>query len=568
MSTSRSIESPFCSPPADFSLSEVEVRLATPQERPDWDALMDRHHYLGFRRLAACGLRYVAVWRGRRVALAGWQGGAFESAPRDRWIGWKPKRQFRRLDLIANNTRFLVLSEPGVFPDLASFFLTEMTRRLGDDRLAVHGHRVLLAETFCDPKRFSGAMYRAAGWKTSGETKGCARCNGRHADPHHARKLLLMHPPRRDARRLLSREAEPPPAVVPRPTPDPAGRDPKAMRSLHDELADVADFRRPQGRKHTTECVLAVHVLAEIHGMKGRIGAAQFARSMSREQLAAIGAWRNPKTGLREPVSKSTLHRVVQSVDQVELEAVVRRHSKPRIPLARALAADGKCIRGASRNGDDHHATVALVDHATGMPFALLNLGEEGGELAATHDLPERCDIRGKVVTFDALYTVRNTARLVTERCGADYVFAVKGNAPETAAALAGIDWERDRDGHFAEEPVKAHGRIEWRRIDVPTPLPKAIDHPGVGQIARVTRYGETVETGKADTTYLITSLTAEEASPKDLLALNRGHRWVENMTHRRRDCMFGEDACPTRTGHGPNDRALAVILVDRTGSR
>jgi len=564
MSTSRSIEDPSRGPPADFSLSKVDVRLATLRERPNWDALMDRHHYLGFRRLTACGLRYVADWRGRWVALAGWQGGAFKSAPRDRWIGWKPERQFRRLDLIANNTRFLVLSEPGAFPNLASFFLAAMTRRLGDDWLAVHGHRVLLAETFCDPKRFSGAMYRAAGWKTLGRTRGYARCNGRYTtDPHDAPKLLLVRPLRRDARRLLSREAEPPPAVVPRRTPDPAGRDLEVMRSLHDELKAVADLRRPQGRKHTTECVLAVHVLAEMNGIKGCIGAAQFARSMSREELAAVGAWRNPKTGLREPVSKSTLHRVVQSVDPVELEAVVRRHSKPRIPLARALAADGKRIRGAGRHGDGHHGTVALVDHATGIPFALPNLGDRGGGPAATHDLLERCDIRGRVVTFDALHTVRDTARLVTDRCGADYVFDVKGNAPETAAALAGIDWERDGDGHFAEEPGKGHGSI-----DVLTPRPERINYPGVGQIARVTRYGETVETGKADTTYLITSLTAEEASPKDLLALNRGHRWVENMTHRRRDCMFGEDACPTRTGHGPNDRALAVILVDRTGSR
>jgi len=42
---------------AGLSVSGVEVPLATPQERPLWDALMDAHHYLGFRRLAGRGLR-------------------------------------------------------------------------------------------------------------------------------------------------------------------------------------------------------------------------------------------------------------------------------------------------------------------------------------------------------------------------------------------------------------------------------------------------------------------------------------------------------------------------------
>ena len=159
-------------PPEGFSLSAVEVRLATHGERALWDALMDRHHYLGFRRLAGRGLRCVAAFQGRWLGLAAWQNGAFKCQPRDGWIGWRPERQFGRLEMVANNTRFLVLCEPGAFPNLASRVLSLMTRRLADDWLAAHGHRVLAAETFVDPKRFSGAMYRAAGWEGLGRTRG------------------------------------------------------------------------------------------------------------------------------------------------------------------------------------------------------------------------------------------------------------------------------------------------------------------------------------------------------------------------------------------------------------
>ena len=566
--------------PEGFTLSGVEVRLATPAERPLWDALMDGHHYLGFRRLAGRGLRYVATFGDRWLGLAAWQNGAFKCAPRDRWVGWRPAQQFRRLEMVANNTRFLILSDPGVFPNLASRFLSLMTRRLSDDWLDAHGHRVLLAETFCDPALFPGTMYRAAGWEGLGETKGYARANGRYTDPHGRPKEIFVTPLRPDARALLSDPRPLPADVAPPAGPGLAPRAPSVMRSLHAELAAVPDFRRAQGRKHTVASVLTVHVLAEIANMKGCLAAAQFARALSQEELEAVGAWRNPRTGRCEPVSKSTLHRVVQSVDPEALEDVVGRWSRPRLPLARALAADGKRIRGANRNGDGHHETVALVDHATGAPYALLNLDDEGGELAATQDLLGRSDIGGKVITLDALHTVRGTARLVTERCGAEYVFTVKGNAPETFGILDSIDWERDATGSFAEDLDKVHGRLERRSISVLTPPKGLVNYPGISQIARVTRYREPLKKGPDDagkgegdhteTVYLITSLDADAASPEELLRLNRGHWAVENLNHRQRDCVFGEDACTARKGNGPANRAslnniaLAVIFASR----
>ena len=566
--------------PEGFSLSGVEVRLATPEERPLWDALMDGHHYLGFRRLAARGLRYVATFEGVWVGLAAWQNGAFKCAPRDRWVGWRPAQQFSRLQMVANNTRFLILSDPGVFPNLASRFLSLMTRRLVDGWPGAHGHRVLLAETFCDPALFPGTMCRAAGWERLGETKGYAGANGRCTDPHDRPKEILVTPLRPDARALLSDPRPLPADVAPPAGPGLAPRDPGVTRPLHAGLAAVPDFRRAQGRKRTVASVLTVHVLAELANMKGCLAAAQFTGALSQEELAAVGAWRNPRTGLREPVSRSTVHRVLQSAGPEALEDVVGRWSRPRLPLARALAADGKRIRGANGDGDGHHETVALAGHATGAPFALLNLADEGGEAAATQDLLQRCDVRGKVITLDALHTAPGTARLVTERCGAEHVFTVKGNAPETFGILESIDWERDATGTFAEDPGKAHGRLERRSIRVMTPPGGAINCPGVSQVARVTRYREPLKRGPdnagkgegdcTETACLITSLDAGAASPEELLRLNRGHRAVENMNHRQRDRVFGEDACTARKGNGPANRAslnniaLAVIFASR----
>ena len=58
--------------------------------------------------------------------------------------------------------------------------------------------------------------------------------------------------------------------------------------------------------------------------------------------------------------------------------------------LARAIAIDGKRIRGANRNGDGHFETATLVEHATRMPVATLNYHDDGGEIAAVRTLLEQ----------------------------------------------------------------------------------------------------------------------------------------------------------------------------------
>ena len=70
--------------PAGLALSKVKIRLASPQDRPLWDTLMDTRHYLGFQRLAGRSLRYIVSYENFWLGLAAWQNGAFKCAPRDR----------------------------------------------------------------------------------------------------------------------------------------------------------------------------------------------------------------------------------------------------------------------------------------------------------------------------------------------------------------------------------------------------------------------------------------------------------------------------------------------------
>jgi len=557
-------------------VGEVEVRPIRADERRRWDALMDERHYLGFRQFAGRGLRHVAVWRGHWVALLGWQSGAFKCAPRDRWLGWHRSVQFRRLHLVANNTRFLVLPAASGVPNLATRALSRSLRRLGGDWAALHGHPVELAETFVDPARFRGTCYAASNWTRVGRTKGFARHNGSYTDPHEAPKEMWVRALRRDARRRLSDPADRPewscPAVPVRYTR-------AELRSLRDLFGEVPDHRRGQGRKHRLATVLAVCALARLAGQCGPAATERFARNLDQEELRALGAWRDPAAGRWVAPSDSTICRVLMDTDPDALQDVLLKWAAPRLAAAGdapALAADGKRIRGANRHaGDDaYFETVTLVTHA-GHPLASRCCRDEGGETAALRALLEDVDLRGCVLTLDALHATRDTARAVVETHGADYVLAVKANCPDSFAQLAAIDWDGDGVRRHADGPAKAHGRIETRRIAARDLLPNTLGpFPGARQGFRVVRERTDAKTGaaSAETAYGITTVAAERAGPARLLAWNRGHWQVENGNHYRRDATMGEDASRARSGHAPANNAtlnnIALAVVFHSGFR
>ena len=382
----------FTVAPDGFALCEVTVRLARPDERVRWDDQVDRHHYLGFKRFAGRGLRYVIEWRDQRLALAGWQSGAFKSRHRDRWVGWPEELRYRRLHLIANNTRFVILSTSEGFPHLGSCALARMTQRLSPDWQAQYGHPLLIAESFVDPARFAGTCYRAANWQFLGHSRGYARHNGRYTEPHGRPKQLYVHPLQRNARKRLRDPGPLPAAWEPM---GPTARAPTQLRSLYEELAAVKDFRCAQGRKHTVASVLAVYILARLANIRGPVAAAEYAQQLSQAELRAVGAWKSPRTGRHVPVSKCTLHRVTASADPEQIEAVLRRFTMPRLELGQAIAIDGKRIRGANRHADTRYETATLIAHDTRLPVATLGFHDEGGETAAVRALARTDPRRG-----------------------------------------------------------------------------------------------------------------------------------------------------------------------------
>jgi len=75
---------------------------------------------------------------------------------------------------VVNNSRFLILPDWHI-PNLGSRILSLCQKRVARDWQDSFGHPVVLLETFVDPQRFRGTVYRAANWLQVGLTKGFRR---------------------------------------------------------------------------------------------------------------------------------------------------------------------------------------------------------------------------------------------------------------------------------------------------------------------------------------------------------------------------------------------------------
>src|SRR6516165_456154 len=101
-------------------LHQVQVRLVERAELENFKQLLDAHHYLGSLKEVGQRLHYVATdGQGQWLALLVFSAPAKHLKHRDKWIGWSCAQRHRRLSLIINNSRFLILPGRSV-PNLAS----------------------------------------------------------------------------------------------------------------------------------------------------------------------------------------------------------------------------------------------------------------------------------------------------------------------------------------------------------------------------------------------------------------------------------------------------------------
>lgn len=415
------------------SVRNAVVRLIKPEEREQWDELIRRHHYLRSERMPGETLRYVALLEGRWVALLGWSSAALKCQPRDSWIGWSPSLRYQRLVFLANNARFLIL--PGVdMHNLASRVLALTLRRLCSDWQAVHGHGVLMVETFVDAGRFQGTCYKAAGWLALGRTKGFAK-HSHHYIHHGQPKIVLVRPLHRRALEWL-RDPTPRADLGRKVAPMKFSR--KQVDDLMDCLYGIRDPRKRRGIRHGKVSILAISICAVLSGARGFAAVAEWAKRCSQPMLKRFNCRMNPHTRLYQPPSEPAIRRLLHTIDAQAvddaLDGWIRRVASP---ASQAVGIDGKTLRGARQpDGTKVHLLSAFV-HQQGITIAQRQVPCKSNEIPSAKPLLEPLELEGKTITADSLHTQKELATFVVKKKKADYCFTVKDNQPQLKEDIA-----------------------------------------------------------------------------------------------------------------------------------
>ena len=414
------------SPEQQTLLKQVQVRLADASELPRCQELLSAHHYLGAIEAVGERMFYVGVDRQDRwLAILVFCSAAKHLRHRDRWIGWSEEQRRRRLALIANNARFLILPEVQA-PNLASRLMRLTLDRISKDWQARYGHGLLVAESFVDPQRFRGTAYRAGGWLELGPTAGFSRCARDYYVEHDQPKALFVRELEKGACAQLRAESLPAAHAVveekvgPRPT-----QSVWELRSLVDHFRGVSDHRSHY-QSYPLRALLTIIACAHFCGApRGPTDLAAFAQRLTRAQRRALGI-RRGKDGDYPTPSHPTFSRALHKLNPLEVEqALVAFQSQQRGPPPKEefVAIDGK---QPSHSGGQHLLTAMSLPGQHYM--ASRPVDEKTNEIPVAQQLIPELDLEGRLVALDALHTQTRTARVLAQEAGADYLLTVKGN--------------------------------------------------------------------------------------------------------------------------------------------
>jgi len=416
--------------PEPTILRRIKVRKVLPEEREHYDRLLKERHYLRSARLGGQSMRYLAELDGEWVALITFSAPALNIKSRERWIQWTPRQRTRRLSLVVNNSRFLVLSARNAYPNLASRVLSLCLKRLNTDWQKEWGHPVLLVESFVDESKYRGTCYRACGFQAVGPSSGYGRCSRDFYQEHGQPKQLYMRELRKGAAAILRRGRLPAhlsehEEVISGPCPF---RAPK-LNSLLDAFKTLGDSRRGHGLRHPQSFVLACAAMAMLMGAGSYQGFEDICGKFTQRQLRALGCRYHAKRKAYVPPSDSTFFRVLNRLETAAFDLVVGQWMMQQdIGVLQALAVDGKVLRGSGRGDGKALQLLSAVSHRLRLTVAQEPIEEKSNEIPAIKPWLGKVPCQGTLITADAMHCQQESARFVTQDLGGDYLFGLKGN--------------------------------------------------------------------------------------------------------------------------------------------
>jgi predicted transposase YbfD/YdcC len=313
--------------------------------------------------------------------------------------------------------------------------------------------------------------------------------------------------------------------------------------SLFEAWCGLHDQRDARGLRYPLVTVLAFVVLAKLAGQDHLHGIAHWVKRRATLLADFFGLAK------AQAPHETTYSRILGKALQLdEFEHILRDFfaRQPQAGQSVHLIFDGKTLRGTIPAGRTHgvHFLAAFLPEE-GWVLAQIEVGAKenaprslgvGGKIPAAARLVKTLDLRGKIITGDALLAQRALSLQIVQR-GGEYIWIMdpeggsrgKDNQPETCEALArlfapepcvpGFSPASHDDFETAETVGKAHGRIETRTLTASPASPAWLNWPEVAQVFKLERRFLRVKDHHVEheVVYGVTSLTPPEASPARL---------------------------------------------------
>jgi predicted transposase YbfD/YdcC len=277
--------------------------------------------------------------------------------------------------------------------------------------------------------------------------------------------------------------------------------------------------------------------------------------------------------------SHDTLGRVFSRLDSVAFYSALQCWANDMAISIKGqtVAVDGKTLRGSYDTQSSQSAFHLITAWACGlrMCIAAKSVDSKSNEIPAVQQLIEQLDLKGAVVTADAMHCQKETAELIVKK-EADYILQVKGNQPSLQTALNDAITQALEDDdttttrtHHKKEINR--DRTEYRETVV-MPCPKGNEifasWKSIQTIGMT--YRSRIINGKTEE-FVSTFITSLPCKVRDIASRVRQHWGIENSQHYVLDVTFSEDSSRIRKGAGPEIasafRRLALNILQQDTS-
>ena len=331
--------------------------------------------------------------------------------------------------------------------------------------------------------------------------------------------------------------------------------------NLSSYFADLRDPRVSRTKKHLLKDILVIAILAVIAGAEGWEDIENYGQSKQQ--------WLQEFLDLPNGIpSDDTFRRVFERIEPEALENSLAKWVQQLIPSLEQeiVPIDGKCLRGSYDRNQGikalHLVTAWAAKHC--LTLGQIKVEDHSNEITAIPALLELIDIKGAIVTIDAMGTQTEIVRLIREK-KADYVLALKSNHPTLYSQVK--DWfdaaiannfEGIRVSHD-RRLEKGHHRREKRLVwAVPLSefggLYQQEQWLGLQSIVIVERTRHLWNKVTHEIQFYLSSLAADAQVLGNAI---RTHWGIENQVHWTLDVTFNEDKSRIRSCHAPRNFAL-----------